>query len=86
MKLKCEYYPAMIVYDFKCVLRQSKACVWIFQSELKPTKFVRSRSVAKLMIACFIGFTEHVATVTLENRGNVRSCLLYHNLFVASHR
>jgi len=44
---------------------KQESTVWVFQNELKPTRIVHSRSAAKKMIACFFGYTGHVA---LEDR------------------
>jgi Transposase. len=60
------------VYSYEPETKQ-QSCVWVFQSELKPTKVVRSRSVSKKMIACFFGKTGHVASVALEDRRTVNS-------------
>ena len=51
--------------------RQSS--VWVFQSELKPTKVVRSRSVSKKMVASFVAKSGHVATIALENQRTVNA-------------
>ena len=51
--------------------RQSS--VWVFQSELKPIKVVRSRSVAKKMVASFVAKSGHVATIALENQRTVNA-------------
>jgi len=43
----------------------------VFQNELTSTKIVHLHSDAKQMIACFFGYTRHVATVALENQRTV---------------
>lgn len=53
--------------------RKSQSAVWVFQDEENPTKVVRSRSVAKKMVACFFSKNGHVATVALENQKTVNS-------------
>lgn len=53
--------------------RKNQSAVWVFQNEQKPTKVVRSRSVSKKMIACFVSKTGHVATVALEDRRTVNA-------------
>lgn len=45
--------------------RKGQSAVWVFRSEDKPTKVIRSRSVAKKMVACFFSKNGHVATVAL---------------------
>ena len=54
------------IYSYEPESKQ-QSIVWVFQSEPKPTKIVRSRSAAKQMIACFFSYTV-VATVALEDR------------------
>lgn len=43
------------------------------QNETKSTKLVRSRRVLNKMIACFFRKTDHVATVSLEDRRTVNA-------------
>lgn len=50
-----------------------QSTVWVFQNELKPTKVIRSRSVSKKMIACFVSGSGHVATIGLEGRRTVNA-------------
>ena len=58
------------IYSYEPESKQ-QSIVWVFQNERKPTKVIRSRSAAKQMIACFFGYTGHVTTVALEDRGTV---------------
>ncbi|XP_011063839.1 PREDICTED: uncharacterized protein LOC105151695 isoform X2 [Acromyrmex echinatior] len=55
------------IYSYEPKSKQ-QSTDWVLQNELKPTKVVRSRSVAKQMIACFFSYTGHVTTVALEDR------------------
>lgn len=43
------------------------------QEEPKPTKIRLTRSSSKQIVACFLGKTDHVATVALEDRKRVHS-------------
>jgi len=58
-----------------CYEPESKAQskVWVFRSERKPKKVVRSRSTSRKMIAIFFGITGCVATVPLEDRRTVNA-------------
>lgn len=60
------------IYSYEPESKQ-QSTVWVFQSEPKPTKIVRSHSAAKQMIACFFGSTRYEATVALEDRRNVNA-------------
>lgn len=60
------------IYSYEPQTKQ-QSTVWVFQNEPKPTKVVRSRSVAKKMIACFFNKTGHVATIALEDRRTVNA-------------
>lgn len=60
------------IYAYEPETKQ-QSTVWVFQNEQNPTKVVRSRSVAKQMVACFFSRTGHVATVALENQKTVNS-------------
>lgn len=60
------------IYSYEPELK-TQSQVWVFQSEPKPTKVVRSRSVAKKMVATFVAKSGHVATIPLENRRTVNA-------------
>ncbi|TLO45018.1 transposase [Acinetobacter baumannii] len=52
---------------------KNQSRVWVFENELKPTKIVRSRSVAKKMVATFVSKTGHVTTIPLEGQRTVNA-------------
>lgn len=60
------------IFSYKPETKQ-QSTVWVFQDEPNPTKVVRSRSTSKKMIACFFGYTGHVATIALEDRRTVNA-------------
>lgn len=60
------------IYSYEPESKQ-QSTVWVFQDELKPTKVVRSRSVAKKMVASFVSKSGHVATIVLEDRRTVNA-------------
>jgi [histone H3]-lysine36 N-dimethyltransferase SETMAR len=60
------------IYSYEPETKQ-QSTVWVFQDEAKPTKVVRSRSVSKKMIACFVSKTGHVASIPLEDRRTVNA-------------
>jgi len=45
---------------------KEESTILVFQNEPKRMKVVHSHSVVKQMIACFFGYTGHVATVALN--------------------
>ncbi|CAH1999396.1 unnamed protein product [Acanthoscelides obtectus] len=45
-----------------------QSAVWVFQSEEKPTKVIRSRSVSKKTVAIFVSKAGHIATIPLNEQ------------------
>ncbi len=60
------------LYQYDPETKQQPA-VWVFDSEARPTKVKRARSVGRKMVASFFGYSGHVATVVLEDRRTVTS-------------
>ncbi len=60
------------IYQYDPETKQ-QSTVWVFEGEDPPTKFKRSRSVNKKMVASFFMKTGHLASVPLEDRRTVNS-------------
>ena len=62
------------IYAYEPETKQ-QSTVWVFQDELNLTKVIRGRSTSKQMVmwTCFIGKTNHVATVPLEHCRTINS-------------
>ncbi|CAH2016515.1 unnamed protein product [Acanthoscelides obtectus] len=55
------------IYCYKPENKRQSA-VWVFQSEEKPTKVIRSRSVSKKMVETFVSKAGHIATIPLNEQ------------------